>query len=549
MIEAGEVLAVKGLGGYHLMCDAFNEAAVEKLRQIKNRESKPFAVMCSDLDAVREIAYVSEKEAEILHSWQHPVVLLSSGNIAANGVSNGLDKIGVMLPYLPFHHLMFRQLRTNCVVLTSGNISDEPIIISNEEALGKFLPLTAAVVTNNRDIYNRCDDSVVAVVEERIMSVRRSRGYVPSPVRIMDDAEGIFGAGAELVNCFAIGKGEQVMLSQHIGDLKNAETFDFYKETYDRFAKLFRFKPALVVGDLHTSYLSRQFAGELADRSSAPLIFVQHHHAHIVSCMAEHHLDEPVIGISMDGVGLGTDGHIWGGEFMVATRDDFKRLKHLDYVAIAGGDKVACEPWRSAVAYLHRYLGEQGVEYFSSYLNEKEKGELSLYKNLLAKNIHTFQYSSAGRLFDAVAALSGVCLHAGFHAEAPMRLESAIDKNIKCCYPFEIKDEIISFGPAIFEIVKDRQKGVPPSEISARFHNSVVEAVFQCSLQISADTGIRKVVVSGGTFQNVYLVSRLINKFSQTQLSFFFQQQVPSNDGGLALGQVAIASKRRKLGI
>jgi hydrogenase maturation protein HypF len=546
LMANGEVVTIKGLGGFHLMCDAFNDAAVATLRHLKHRENKPFAVMCRDLKTAQQLFHLKKEEENSLTSWQRPIVLLSSKKALAPSISNGLHRTGVMLPYLPFHHLIFEELRTSCIVLTSGNLSDEPIVIHNEIALNLFRKVTKAVIINDRDIHNRCDDSVVMVVNKKEILLRRSRGYVPAPIKVHLNTSGIAGAGAELTNCFAIGEASQIILSQHIGDLKNAETFEFYKETYARFSRLFRFKPQLIACDLHPNYLSSVFADELSAKLDIPLVQVQHHHAHVAACMAEHCLDEEVIGISMDGVGLGTDGHIWGGEFFVADLATFERKLHFEYIPISGGDELPYEPWKSALAYLHHYFGDEVQGMDIPLLKMIPPANSRTYLLLLKKQINTWHYSSAGRLFDAVAALTGVCTKAGFHAEAPMRLESVADSSINESYPYEITTSIISFKPMFEAILQDIRAHVSIPVISAKFHTTLSQVITEGAIRIHQTTGLQKVVLSGGTFQNALLLEKLYLEFSKTKLQLFIPQQIPSNDGGIALGQVIIASKLKE---
>ncbi len=319
LIENGKIVAIKGIGGFQIACDAQNEEAVTRLRERKIREGKPFAVMFRNVKTLQEYVHLYPEEKNSVESWRRPIVIAMEKKKLACGVSVGFRTIGAMLPYMPFHHLLFEKLNIPAIVLTSGNLSDEPIVIDNHEAIDKLIRIADAVLVYNREIYNRTDDSVVFSVNEKERLIRRSRGYSPQPVNLQLNVDGIFASGAELVNCFCIGKGKQAILSQHIGDLKNLETLEFYTESFERFKKLFRASPELVACDLHPDYLSTRFAKDL----KIPILEVQHHHAHIASCMAEHNLDEKVIGVSMDGTGYGDDGHIWGGEFFVC---DLARL-------------------------------------------------------------------------------------------------------------------------------------------------------------------------------------------------------------------------------
>jgi hydrogenase maturation protein HypF len=547
IIESGGIAAIKGIGGFHLMCDAMNNSAVQRLRELKLREGKPFAVMFRNLEALDLYTYVNQTEKKILTSWQRPIVLLNLKKLLSAQVSVGLNRVGVMLPYMPFHYLFFKQTRLDAIVLTSGNFSDEPILIDNQEAIHQFSGKVDAIITYNRDIYNRTDDSVLQVIDDKIQILRRSRGFAPSPIIMNLSTEGIFAVGAELVNCFAIGKGNQAILSQHIGDLKNVETFDFYKETYYRFAQLFRFTPEIVVTDLHPDYLSSKFASFIHEQfPDSKIVTVQHHHAHIAACMAENQINEKVIGIAMDGVGMGTDGKIWGGEFFIADLFDFERVAHFEYVSIPGGDVVAVEPWRAAVGYLYKVYGNEMFD-LPIVLNQKiPKKKLELVTQMIDKQINSPKSSSAGRLFDAISAITGVCLISTFHAEAPMRLESCINEGCFEYYSTSINNSSISFNSAIKEIINDVRKEIPTGEISRKFHFTVVNVIIKVIQSISNKTGLKNVVLSGGTFQNVFLLKQTMKELNNLGYRVFCHKEVPSNDGGLALGQLAIAAQRRQ---
>ena len=542
-IDNGKIIAMKGLGGYHLACDALNENAVDRLRKAKNRDGKPFAVMFRDTEAASKYAYLSDEEEELLESWRRPILLLNARQQLAPGVSVGFDTVGGMLPYLPFHHLLFENLRQDAIVLTSGNISDEPIIIDNNEALERLGPITDMVLTNNRDIYNRTDDSVAIVVNGSSRIIRRSRSWVPSPVDLNIDVDGILACGAELVNCFCLGKGFQAILSQHIGDLKNAETLEFYTESIGRLQRLFRVEPSLIVHDFHPDYLSSRFAME----SSLPKVAVQHHHAHIAACMAEHGLDERVIGISFDGVGLGTDGNIWGGEFLFCELHDFERWSHLDYAMMPGGDMATKEPWRMALSFLYKTFGDDYKKLNLPLFSEIDPAKINFLEQAIRQGINAPLTSSAGRLFDAVAAITGLCTYSKFHAEAPMRLESAIEKREKGVYPFSIQ-KAVDTSHIIRGVSHDMLEHVPVPIIAARFHNSVINIIFEAAEKMSAKTGIRKVVMSGGSFQNKYILERAEEGLQQKGFKIFSPQNIPANDGGIALGQLAIAAAKRRNG-
>ena len=543
LLVNGKIIAIKGIGGFQMACDAQNEEAVERLRELKNREGKPFAVMFASKEKLDEFVCLDDIEEKSITSWRKPIMLLREKKKLAQGVSVGFDKIGAMLPYMPFHYLLFEKLGLPAIVLTSGNISGEPIVIKNEIALEELSKISDAVLTYNRDIYNRTDDSVAFVVNRRERIIRRSRGYAPQPVNLKLNVDGIFAVGAELVNAFCIGKGNQAIMSQHIGDLKNLEALEFYTESFERHKKLFRMKPDLVVHDMHPDYLSTKFAKEMG----IPAVEVQHHHSHIASCMAEYNLDEKVIGISFDGTGLGDDGNIWGGEFFICDLAGYKRYTHFDYIPLPGGDSVTKEPWRTAVSYLYKIYGKEFLELDLPFLKDLDKSSLNIIVQAIEKNINSPLSSSAGRLFDAVAALTDLCLVSKFHAEAPMRLEAAINFKEDGAYPFDFGD-VISFEDTVREIVEDIKEGVPVADISAKFHNTIINVVFGVASMIRKETGLDKVVLSGGTFQNRYILQNVETILTLEGFKVYSQANIPSNDGGVALGQIAIAAKRREIG-
>jgi len=543
LVDEGGIVAIKGLGGFFMACDALNQEAVKRMRDSKHREGKPFAVMFGNLEAAGRYCEISDAEASLLSSWKRPIVILKEKNGLAPGVSNGFASIGTMLPYMPFHYLLFEQMKTRVIVLTSGNLAEEPIIIDNRQAEDILGPVSDAVLHYNRGIHNRCDDSVAMVVRDQPRLLRRSRGYVPNPVQTGSSVEGIFAAGAELVNCFCLGKGKQAILSQHIGDLKNFETLAFYRETVDRFKALFRLEPVLVACDLHPDYLSTRYARELG----LPTVAVQHHHAHIASVMAEHGVTEPVIGISFDGTGLGDDQRIWGSEFMVCDLAGYRRLAHLEYIPMPGGDMATHEPWRMAVSYLYRIYGRKLLDMDLPFLTKLNLATVDQVIQAIEKNINSPLTSGAGRLFDAVAALLDLCTRSGFHAEAPMRLENIISPGTREVYPYEEGTEI-SMAPAFQAMVEEVISGVDVGLIATKFHNTVGEIIVNGVRKISQESGIRTVALSGGTFQNSYLSSLVESGLLDAQFRVLFPRQLPSNDGGIALGQLVVAAKKREMG-
>jgi hydrogenase maturation protein HypF len=547
-IENGGVLLIKGLGGMHLACDAFNETAVNKLRDLKNREGKPFAVMFRDIESMKLYAEVNSIEEQSLISWRRPIVLLEKKypkdqQVLAESLNSGLNLLGVMLPYMPFHYLLFRHLETNAIVLTSGNFSSEPILIDNELALEQFSPLVDAVVLHNRDIYNRTDDSVVRIIGgiERIF--RRSRGYVPTPVRTSLNTEGIVAFGAELTNCFCVGKGQKAFLSQHIGDLQGLETTLFYEKTLAQFIQLFRVKPSLLAVDIHPDYVSTKTGLSFGD---FPVVQVQHHHAHIASCMAEHHLDEKVIGVALDGTGYGTDGNIWGGEFLVCDLKDFTRITHFEYIPLPGGDLAAEEPWRTAVSWLYKVYGAVFLSLELPLLLQIDPEKIRLIIQMINRNINCPLTSGAGRLFDCVASLLDLVQVATFQAEGPMRLESIVKTGCNDKYAFTY-GETIRFDETIRGIVEDIHQGIDRATISTKFHNTIISVIFESVNTIRQAEGINKVVLSGGVFQNKYLLEGTTALLLGNNFEVYSHASVPTNDGGIALGQLAVASKRREL--
>lgn len=538
LLNAGKIVAVKGIGGFFIACNALNEDAVSRLRVLKNRESKPFAVMFSSPETIREFAVVSTKEEASLLSLKRPIVLLKEKKPLAFSVNVGFDTVGAMLPYMPFHYLLFEKSGLKAIVLTSGNISDEPIITDNVKATSILGNICDAVLTYNRDIHNRTDDSVVRIMNGQERVFRRSRGYAPVPVKTQSRLEGILATGAELVNCFCIGKGNQAIMSQHIGDLKNMETYEFFTESIERHKKLFRFEPKLIVTDLHPDYLSTRYAVE----TGLPVVRVQHHHAHIASCMAEHGLDEPVIGVAMDGTGLGDDGNIWGSEFMVCDYKSYERKAHFKYIPLPGGDKVTHEPWRTAVSILYGVYGAEFLNFSLPFLHNIPQENIRMICAAIDKKINSPLSSGAGRVFDAVSALINLCPVSRFHAEAPMRLESAIDHSETQSYDF-LPGSSISFQPMIRQIVEDILNKTPQPIISARFHNTIAEVIFHAVASINRETGIRIVALSGGSFQNKYLTERVEKALSKDGFFVYSQHTIPCNDGGIALGQMMIGAE------
>ncbi|WP_304957659.1 carbamoyltransferase HypF [uncultured Parabacteroides sp.] len=541
LLREGGVIAAKGIGGYHLVCDATSEKAVSRLREIKQRDGKPFAVLFRDIESVRRYASLNQAEEESLLSWRRPIVLLKQLRPLAPSVNPGMETLGCMLPYMPVHSDWFEQLETSALVMTSGNLSEYPIAITPEEAEKQLAGKVSLLLHHNRDIHNRVDDSVLQVCGGQPCLIRRSRGYVPEPFFADVPVEGILAFGAEKVNTFAIGKGETILQSQYIGDLKNWETYQFYKESLQRFQHLFRFRPSRLVCDLHPDYLSSREAERYASDLHLPLLRVQHHHAHAVACMLEYGLDEPVIALVLDGTGLGDDGKAWGGEIFFCDRREYKRLSHLEYMPLPGGDKASTEPWRMAVACLWHYFGDE-ISFPAGFKERVGETKIQMLLKMMEKGINTPYTSSAGRLFDAVASLLGVCDLSTHQAEAPVKLEQLASDEHQSHYPVIIVGETISMRPVLKGILEDLAAGVPVAGISTRFHNTLAWLLVEKAKLSRMQTGADKVVISGGCFQNRRLTEQLQRLFAEDGIPLFVPGRIPCNDGGVAVGQLAIAA-------
>jgi hydrogenase maturation protein HypF len=541
-LAAGEILAIKGLGGFHLACDARNPAAVARLRARKRRSDKPFAVMARDLAAVEEVCALAGADRAALSSPRRPIVILPRLAALPEALAPGNRTLGVMLPYTPLHHLLFADAPYSLLVMTSGNLSEEPIVVSNEEALARLAGVADWFLLHNRDIYMRVDDSVARVFAGRERVLRRSRGYAPQTLDLGRAVPELLACGGEMKNAFCLTKGRHAILSQHIGDLENYETLVFFEETLANLKKLFRIQPRAVAHDLHPAYLSAKYALAIPD---LPKIGVQHHHAHVASCMAENGLTGVVIGVAFDGTGYGPDGAIWGGEFLVAGYAGFERRGRLRYVPLAGGDAAIREPWRAALAYLEDALGHpariEGVP-------EERAGVV---RRMIAQGVNTVPTSSCGRLFDAVAAIIGLRREVTFEGQAAIELEAIAESGEEGRYPFEIEDGApwqVDFRPAIERIAQEAAAGVARGAVAARFHNTLAAAVVETCRRIRGPAGPSRVCLSGGTFQNVRLTESAAAGLQAAGFEVFLHSRVPPNDGGIALGQAAIAAELLQAG-
>lgn len=550
LLECGEVIAAKGIGGYHLLCDALNPRAVGRLREIKQRDSKPFAVMMRDVETVSRYAEVNEAEAECLASWRRPIVLLRQrkmpeGRPLAAALNPGMQTVGCLLPYMPIHYDWLESLPTPVLVMTSGNLNDLPIAITAEEAEEQLRGQVPLILHHNREIYNRADDSVLQVCGSQPCLLRRSRGYVPEPFFADVEVEGILAFGAEMVNTFALGKDDTVIQSQHIGDLKNWETYEFYVQALERFRRLFRFTPRRLVCDLHPDYLSSRRAESEAAALNLPLLRVQHHHAHAAACMLEYGLHEPVVALVLDGTGLGDDGCVWGGEFLLCDRRQYRRLSHFEYVPLPGGDRAALEPWRMAVSYAEHY----GLPLPAAFTERIGEEKIAFVRKMIARGVNSPLTSSAGRLFDAVASWVGLCDVATRQAEAAILLEQAIDGREVSSPPYpcpadELPEAPLSLRPLIENILQDIQDGAPAAAISARFHRALAWQLTEKARQLLRHTGATRVVLAGGCFQNKHLAEAMQARFATFGIPVYLPARLPCNDSSISAGQLAIAAAR-----
>ncbi|MGO9608168.1 MAG: carbamoyltransferase HypF [Verrucomicrobiia bacterium] len=543
LLRRGRILAIKGVGGYHLACDATSAESVARLRRRKYRPHKPLAVMFRNIATVKQLCAVNEAEEAELLSAARPIVLLTrkpAGKRLASDISPDTNTVGAFLPYTPLHHLLLRDF--DALVMTSGNLTDEPIISDEAELPTLLGSIADAALTHNRPIVHKCDDSVLRVVNGQRQFSRRARGYVPNPIRIAaSGTPHLLAVGGELKNTFCLVRDGHAFLSQHIGDLKDFKTYDYFSSEIESWKQLMRIEPQVIAHDLHPGYLSTRFA----TRSPIPhKIGVQHHHAHIASVMAEHDLHEPVIGVALDGTGYGTDDTIWGGEFMVADRCDFERVAHFKHYRLPGGDKGVEEPWRMAASVLTAEgLNEAALRKFSP-------AKRRLVQKMIATGFNSPLTSSAGRLFDAVAAILGLCDVTTYEAQAAIRLESIADPRVTDRYPFAVQTGdrpwVLDFGPTIRAILDQRRLGVAVGEISAKFHNTIAASVLDTCRFLRGQRNLNVVALSGGVFQNELLLRRTVEALQSRHFRVFTNTAVPPNDGGLALGQAAVAAERMK---
>ncbi len=544
LLKEGHIVAIKGLGGFHLAVDAQNSQAVVRLRQRKHREEKPLALMSYDLDRICRYAHVEPDEETLLTSPQRPIVLLRKKN--PNSLSPEIAprnrNFGVMLPYTPLHYLVL-SYGFIALVMTSGNISEEPIAIDNEEAFARLGSIADYFLVHNREIYLRSDDSIVRRADHACRFVRRSRGYVPVPIFLGEPQPQTLACGAELKNTLCLTKGKAAFLSQHIGDLENLETYRFFEMTIEHMKRILDVDPEIVACDLHPDYLSTRYVQE---QGGVRTVAVQHHHAHIVGCMAENGLDGPVLGLSFDGTGYGTDGCIWGGEVLIVEADQFTRKAQLAYLPMPGGEAAIKEPWRMAVSYLYQTFGEACLDLELPLLRDIEEEKTAVILDMISKGVNSPQTSSVGRLFDGVAAILGIRNRVAYEGQAAMELEMAVERQTDQFYAYEWQKERdayhIAFEPIIRGVVSDMEKGVHVSEISSRFHKTLIRLFAGLCVVLRKEVGLDRVVLSGGVFQNAILLTGLRGALEGEAFDVFTHSVVPTNDGGISLGQAVAAA-------
>ncbi|UCF95695.1 MAG: carbamoyltransferase HypF [Desulfobacterales bacterium] len=545
LLKQGFILAIKGLGGFHLAADAGNSDAVSRLRSRKQREEKPLAMMSVDPARIRQYARVGPEEEKLLTSLQRPIVLLEKKktNTIAAEVAPRNRYFGVMLPYTPLHYLLL-ECGFTALVMTSGNRSEEPIAIDNDDAFERLADIADYFLIHNRDIYLRSDDSIVRRTAGATRFIRRSRGYVPRPVFLRNPVPPILACGAELKNTVCLTQEDRAFLSQHIGDLENLATYEFFRLTIAHMERILAIAPEIVAYDWHPDYLSTKYAEEQDALEKIP---VQHHHAHIVSCMAEHQIEGPVIGLALDGTGYGADGTVWGGEVLAVWPDRFERLAHFAHVPMPGSAAAIKEPWRMAVSYLNDAFGDQVWNLDLPLLEKIGERKLRIILEMIAKELNSPLTSSLGRLFDGVAAIVGIRQRVSFEGQAAMELEMLADEAGVAVYDYEwVADPAyqILTAPIVAGVVRDIQKGIPTSTISCKFHTTLVRLFAELCELLRRKHRLNRVVLSGGVFQNSLLLSGLIQALKAKNFEVFAHQQVPCNDGGIALGQALVAAAR-----
>lgn len=577
LLRQGKIVAIKGLGGFHIACDATNIDAVERLRFKKRKSNKPFALMAPDIDRIEKYCYVSESERRLLLSNKRPIVLLRKKDARLSALPEAIapnnQYLGFMLPYTPLHYLLFYypihpftnspiHHNLDALIMTSGNLSEEPIVVANDEAISKLSDIADAFLIHNRDIFMRADDSVVRnnflSNKAKPLFIRRSRGYTPEPISLDDGGPEVLGCGADIKNTFTLTKDDYAIPSQHIGDMENYETVEFFEEGLNNLKKVYHVNPVAIAYDLHPNYLSTRWAlsqsqilSTEVERSQIQYFGIQHHYAHIASVMAENGIKRKVIGVAFDGTGYGTDGNLWGSEFLIADMWDFKRVGHFKYIPLPGGEMAIMKPWRIAVSYIRDVTGDETVHYLKSIGFVEKYGDTTIDNILRICDNRDFSplSSGAGRLFDAVSAILGICDRNTFEGEAAMALESYTIDSVDDDYPVDIilKEKIeADFSLTIWRMMEDMMGGFGRNIIASKFHNTIVAVITSIVQRLSSLHKLHDVVLSGGVFQNMYLLKNTMSRLKSIGVNIYINEKVPSNDAGISLGQAYIVRERLK---
>ncbi|UCB44771.1 MAG: carbamoyltransferase HypF [Spirochaetota bacterium] len=559
LLNSGKIVAIKGIGGYHLACDPTNHEAVLKLRKRKRRPGKPFALMVKNLEIAKKYCYVNEIEGELLLSPERPIVLVPKRVLQQSispMVAPDTNFLGLMLPYTPLHHIILEEIthqeRGGILVMTSANFSEEPLFFRDKDASEGLHNIADAFLVHDREIERPCDDSVIRVVENTIIPVRRSRGYVPRGIAIGISNHNVFSAGASEKNTFCVFRDQKAYVSHYIGDLVNEPSIDAYTRGIDDFIDIFRINPEVVACDLHPDYHSTIYAEELAKRWGVTIYRIQHHYAHIASVLAEYGIEGPVIGIAFDGTGYGEDGNIWGGEFLVADGKEYERVGHYAYVPMPGGERSIIEIDRMAISYLLMAYGDSAHIPDFPFIDNKEAERLTIFEKILEKHINSPLTSSCGRLFDAVSALIGLCSTPTYDAQGAILLEREAGDFDSSLAPYQYsidKDNRIHFDQMIREIVNDKIQGIQNGIIAGRFHMTIITSAVELCERIRNNTGIGAVSLSGGVFQNRIVFKGLFHKLMERGFSTKINTLLPPNDGCISLGQGLVALNRLKEGI
>ena len=544
LINEGSIIAIKGIGGYHLVCDARNDAAVQRLRKRKNRPHKPLAIMVGSLDTAIELVHLSDEELDVLTGMERPIVLLKrhtdSGVRLSPHVAPDNHMLGVMLPYTPMHEVLLPS--DAAWVMTSGNRSGDPVLYDDDQAFEELESVADYFLVHNRQIYAPLDDSVVTVIHNKPRLIRRSRGYVPEPIHCeLSGQSPILAMGSDLKNAFAMNKGSEVLVGPHIGDLQNASTHATLEWTIDRYEELFSIQPEKIIVDSHPQFFSSHLGERIGKSLQIPLISVQHHHAHIASVMAEHNLEGPVLGIAMDGTGYGPDGTVWGGEFLLCKGDQYQRLAHIHEAPLPGGEKAVSEPWRQALWYIRNYYGDDVPPIYQDWMKELPKG-WDILDKALQSTMPMVQATSCGRLFDAVGSLLGLGMVHTYDAQIAIALEALCGDEKGILLDYNYDGRILDFTPTVQSIMDGVVNGESRAHLAASFHKTVAIALCETAADLMERYNVSDAAISGGVFQNRKLVELIYRAWHVGDL--YMNEAVPSNDGGLAFGQLWIGNQK-----